>query len=95
MRRTDYMGRETGAQAIELRRGSVNYISLGSVERCSAEERAITGTILRFRPSCRLVGKPAKALASRLHEISMAHHRGQISAEQRMAAIDAAIGAEQ
>jgi hypothetical protein len=37
MRTADYMGRESGARAVELRRGSVSYISLGSVERYSAE----------------------------------------------------------
>ncbi len=94
MRTTDYMGRETGAQAVELRRGSVSYISLGSVERYSSEEQAMGAGVLRFRPSCRLTGKPAKALANRLSEIRLDYHRGQISAEQRMAAIDAAIRAE-
>jgi hypothetical protein len=50
--------------------------------------------LLRFQPSCRLTGKPAKALASRLHEISLAYHRNQITANERMAAVDAAIRAE-
>ena len=94
MRKTDYMGREVGAQAVELRRGSVSYVSLGNVKRYSAEEQAISGIVYAFYPSCKLTGKPAKALASRLHEISLAYHRNQLTAEQRMAAVDAAIRAE-
>jgi hypothetical protein len=93
MRETDYMGHQTGARAAELRRGSVSYISLGSVERYSAEQQAMGSGIWKFRPSCRLTGKPAKTLASQLHQISLSYHRGQISAEQRMAAVDAAIRA--
>jgi hypothetical protein len=94
MRTIDYMGRESGARAVELRRGSVSYISLGSVERYSAEEQAMGSGLLRFRPSCRVTGKPAKALVSRLHEISLAYHRNQITANERMAAVDAAIRSE-
>jgi hypothetical protein len=44
----------------ELRRGSVNSVSIGCVER-----NPIAGSIT-LRPSCRVIGKPAKALAATL-----------------------------
>ena len=81
MRKTYYMGRECGAQTVEMRRGNISYISLGSVERPSPDEQAMGAPGWRFRPSCRLTGKPAKALADRLSSISIAHGRGEITAE--------------
>jgi hypothetical protein len=91
MRQTDYMGRENGARAVELRRGSTHHVDIGSVERHSAEQRALGASILRFKRAATISGLPAKTLAARLHEITMAYHRGQISAEQRMTAIDTAL----
>jgi hypothetical protein len=94
MRKTYYMGRECGAQAVEMRRGTISYISLGSVERPPAAEQAIGAPGWRFRPSCQLKGKPAKALADRLSSISIAYGCGEITAEQRLDATDRAIRAE-
>ena len=94
MRKTHYMGRECGAQTVEMRRGSVSYVTLGSVERPSAAEQAIGAPGWRFRPSCQLKGKPAKVLAARLSSIAIAYGHGEITAEQRLDAVDCAIRAE-
>jgi hypothetical protein len=85
MRNSYYFGRTVGAKVTELRRGSVNSVSSGCVER-----NRIDGSIA-LRPSCQVIGKPAKALAATLSEISIACARGEITMEQRVAQFDAAI----
>jgi hypothetical protein len=85
MRKSYYFGRTVGAKVTELRRGSVNNVSIGCVER-----NPIDGSI-KLRPSCRMTGKPAKALAATLSEISIACARGEITMAQRCAQFDAAI----
>ncbi len=57
-RNSYYFGLTVGAKVTELRRGSVNFVSIGCVER-----NPIAGSIT-LRPSCRVIGKPAKALAA-------------------------------
>src|ERR1700730_6764657 len=85
MRNSYYFGHTVGAQLTELRRGSVNSVSIGCVER-----NPIDGSI-KLRPSCRVIGKPAKALAATLSEISISCQRGEITMAQRAAQFDAAI----
>ena len=85
MRNSYYHGHTVGAKVTELRRGSVNSVSIGCVER-----NPIAGSIT-LRPSCRVIGKPAKVLAATLSEISIACARGEITMEQRVAQFDAAI----
>src|SRR6266481_9568231 len=85
MRNSYYFGHTVGAKVTELRRGSVNSVSIGCVER-----NRIDGSIA-LRPSCRVIGKPAKALAATLSEISISCQRGEITMEQRVARFDAAI----
>jgi hypothetical protein len=85
MRNSYYFGHTVGAKVTELRRGSVNSVSIGCVKR-----NPLDGSIA-LRPSCRLIGKPAKALAATLSEISIACARGEITMEQRVAQFDAAI----
>src|ERR1700730_2941958 len=84
MRNSYYFGHTVGAKVTELRRGSVNSVSIGCVER------RIDGSIA-LRASCRVIGKPAKALAATLSEISISCARGEITMEQRCAQFDAAI----
>ena len=79
MRNSYHYGRTVGAKVTELRRGSVNSVSIGCVER-----HPIDGSIT-LRLSCRVVGKPAKALAATLYEISISCARGEITMEQRVA----------
>jgi hypothetical protein len=81
MRNSYHNGRTVGAKVTELRRGSVNSVSIGCVER-----HPIDGSI-----TLRLSGKPAKALAATLYEISISCARGEITMEQRVAQFDAAI----
>jgi len=91
-RKTSYMGYTAGAVAVELRRGSVNYLALGTVDRFTPEEQAINGGCLyKFRETRRLTGVAAKALAARLAEVSRQWARGELTSEQRMAATDAMI----
>src|SRR6266404_4991484 len=71
MRNSYHYGRTVGAKVTELRRGSVNSVSIGCVER-----HPIDGSIT-LRLSCRVVGKPAKALAATLYEISISCARGR------------------
>src|SRR6266404_2848680 len=78
-------GHTVGAMVTELRRGSVNSDSIGCVKR-----NPLDGSVA-LRPSCRLIGKPAKALAATLSEISIACTRGEITMAQRVAQFDAAI----
>jgi len=85
MRNSYYFGHTVGAKVTELRRGSVNSVSIGCVER-----NPIDGSIA-LRPSCRVIGKPGKALAATLYEIRIACARGEITMEQRVARFDAAI----
>jgi hypothetical protein len=85
MRNSYYYGHTVGAKVTELRRGSVNSVSIGSVERNPLIDA------IKLRPSCQLTGKPAKALAATLSEISIASHRGEITPAQRAAQFDAAI----
>ena len=85
MRNTYYRGDTFGAKVTELRRGSVNSVSIGCVER-----NPLAGSIT-LRPSCRVIGKPAKALAATLYEISIACARGEITMAQRAGQFDAAI----
>jgi hypothetical protein len=85
MRNSYYYGHTVGAKVTELRRGSVNSVSIGCVER-----NPIDGSIA-LRLSCRVIGKPAKALATTLYEISIACARGEITMTQRVAQFDAAI----
>jgi hypothetical protein len=85
MRNSYYFGRTVGAKVTELRGGSVNSVSIGCVER-----NPIDGAIA-LRPSCRVIGKEAKALAATLSEISISCARGVITMEQRVAQFDAAI----
>ena len=80
-----YYGDTVGAQVTELRRGSVNSVSIGCVKR-----NPIDGSIA-LRSSCRVIGIPAKALAATLSEISIACQRGEITMAQRAAQFDAAI----
>ena len=85
MRNSYYFGRTVGAKVTELRRGSVNSVSIGCVER-----NPLDGSIA-LRPFCQVIGKPAKALAATLYEISISCARGEITMEQRVAQFDAAI----
>ena len=85
MRNSYHYGHTVGAKVTELRRGSVNSVSIGCVER-----NPLAGSIT-LRPSCRVIGKPAKALAATLYEISIACARGEITMAQRAAQFDAAI----
>ena len=85
MRNSYYYGHTVGAKVTELRHGSVNSVSIGSVVR-----NPIDGSIA-LRLSCRVTGKPAKALAATLSEISIACHRGEITMAQRVKQFDAAI----
>ena len=85
MRNSYYYGHAVGAQVSELRRGSVNSVSIGRVER-----NPIAGSIA-LRPSCRVIGKPAKALAAKLSEISISCQRGEITMAERAEQFDAAI----
>src|SRR5882724_10758109 len=62
MRNSHYFGHTVGAKVTELRRGSVNSVSIGCVDR-----NRIDGSIA-LRSSCRVIGKPAKALAATLSE---------------------------
>jgi hypothetical protein len=77
MRNTYYRGDTFGAKVTELRRGSVNSVSIGRVER-----NPIDGSIA-LRLSCRVIGKPAKAFAATLFEISISCARGEIKMPQR------------
>ena len=85
MRNSYHFGHTVGAMVTELRRGSVNSASIGCVKR-----NPLDGSVA-LRPSCRLIGKPAKALAATLSEISIACARGEITMAQRVAQFDAAI----
>ena len=85
MRNSYHFGRTVGAKVPELRRGSVNSVSIGCIER-----NLIDGSI-KLRPSCRVIGKPAKALAATLSEISISCQRGEITMAQRAAEFDAVI----
>jgi hypothetical protein len=85
MRNSYYFGCTVGAKVTELRRGSVNSVSIGCVER-----NPIDGSIA-LRSSCRVIGIPAKALAATLSEISISCQRGEITMAQRAAQFDAAI----
>ena len=85
MRNSYCFGHTVGAKVTELRRGSVNSVSIGCVER-----NPIDGSI-KLRPSCRVTGKPAKALAATLSEISIACARCEMTMAQRVAQFDAAI----
>src|ERR1700730_7762491 len=85
MRTSYHSGHTVGAKVTELRRGSVNSVSIGCVER-----NPINGSIA-LRLSCRVIGKPAKALAATLSEISISCQRGQITMAQRAAQFDAAF----
>jgi hypothetical protein len=85
MRNSYHFGHTVGAMVTEFRRGSVNNVSIGRVER-----NPIDGSI-KLRPSCRVIGKPAKALAATLSEISISCQRGEITMAQRAAQFDAAI----
>ena len=82
MRNSYHFGHTVGAKVTELRRGSVNSVSIGCVKR-----NPLDGSIA-LRPSCRLIGK---ALAATLYEISIACQRGEITMAQRTAQLDAAI----
>ena len=77
MRNSYYFGLTVGAKVTELRRGSVNSVSIGCVDR-----NRIDGSIA-LRSSCRVIGKPAKALVATLSEISIACARGAITMAQR------------
>ena len=85
MRNSYYYGQTVGAKVTELRRGSVNSVSIGCVER-----NRIDGSIA-LRLSCRVIGKPAKALAAKLSEISISCQRGEITMAERAEQFDAAI----
>ena len=85
MRNSYYFGHSVGAKVTELRRGSVNSVSIGCVER-----NRIDGSIA-LRLSCRVIGKPAKALAAKLSELSIACQRGEITMAERAAQFDVAI----
>jgi hypothetical protein len=100
IRNSYHFGYTVGAMVTELRRGSVisgsvnsgsvnsgsvNSVSIGCVKR-----NPLDGSIA-LRPSCRLIGKPAKSLATTLSEISIACARGEITMAQRVAQFDAAI----
>ena len=85
MRNSYYFGDTVGAKVTELRRGSVNSVSIGCVER-----NRIDGSI-KLRAFCQVIGKPAKALAATLSEISISCERGEITVAQRIAQYDAAI----
>ena len=85
MRNSYYFGLTVGAKVAELRRGSVNSVSIGCVER-----NRIDGSIA-LRLSCRVIRKPAKVLAAKLSEISISYQRGEITMAQRAAQFDAAI----
>jgi hypothetical protein len=85
MRNSYHFGNTVGAQVTELRRGSVNSVSIGCVAR-----NPIDGSI-KLRSSCRVIGKPARALAATLSEISISCARGGSTMAQRVAQYDAVI----
>ncbi len=91
-RNSGYYGNARGAKVVELRRGSVHHVEIGSVERFAPADVAIRGT-LKFRPSATIQGKPARDLAAKLSQVSIAHQRGELSADAALAANDAAIAA--
>jgi len=85
MRHSYHFGHTVGAKVTELRRGTVNSVSIGRVERNPLIDA------IKLHPSCQMTGKPAKALAATLSKISIASLRGEITPAQRAAQFDAAI----
>lgn len=90
MRNTGYYGTSQGAHIVELRRGSVHHVAIGSVERFPPAEVPIRG-LLKFHRLTTIRGKPAKQLATALSGIALACAKGQISLHDRQAQFDAAI----
>jgi hypothetical protein len=86
MRNSYYHGRTVGAKVTELRRGAVNSVSVGRIER-----NALDGSIALRLASNPLSGRAAKALAARLSQIAIACARGEITMQERAAQFDTAI----
>jgi len=91
MRKSDYYGYKHGARVVELRRGSVHHVDIGSVERFSPEHRAMGAGILRFTPATTISGQPARDLAATLARLSIECARGEISQAERTDQFDAVI----
>ena len=60
MRTTSYYGNEFGAVEVELRKGSVAKIVLGTVKRYTAEEQAMGAGTLKFSPFREVTGPALK-----------------------------------
>jgi hypothetical protein len=87
MRNSYHYGHTVGAKVTELRRGSVNSVSIGRVERKELGDFAS----ITFQQDCQLTGKAAKALAATLSEIKFACARGGVAPAEQAAQFDAAI----
>ncbi len=60
MRETRYYGNTLGAIEVELRKGAVNKIILGTVKRFSADEQAMGAPLLTFTPVLTITGDCTK-----------------------------------
>lgn len=90
MRSTNYYGNEYGAIEIELRKGSVKKIVLGTVKRYTVEEQAMGAGTLKFSPFREITGPALKqALRIGLSQ-ARAIYQSQ-GAEAGMAAYDRVI----
>jgi hypothetical protein len=85
MRNSYYYGHTIGAKVTELRRGSVNSVSIGRIEHNPLIDA------IKLHPCCQLTGKSAKALAATLSEIRITSLRDEITPAERAAQFDAAI----
>lgn len=83
MRATTHYGRTCGAAVIERRRGSVDHVVLGTVERYSADEVSKGAPLLRFTPQAMVSGKAGRQLAATLSQNS---RRGVESRERHVPA---------